>query len=150
MKTKNYLLILAFLFIANCVTFAQSHSSFGYKTSGWAGFSVKIPTTLEVNGGDGFYSSDGQVEVTFETVGKSVMSPLTHYQNCLYSHSNITLKVYKSNYYVISGIESGYIYYQVTKWNGSYICTAILTYPKSMKRYYNPACSVLLKSFRLY
>jgi len=123
-------------------------------------YRVKYPNNLKEGqhpqNGDGchFRSSDGTTIFTvYGYWNNAYMNDGTienEYNDAVADYGySVQYKVLKSNYFVIFGVKSGKIYYQVTKWRGDIGVTAILEYNESDKELYNKACSTILNSLTL-
>ncbi len=60
----------------------------------------------------------------------------------------VTYKVLKNNWFVVSGYNSGKIFYQKTIFNAGQFKTFLFEYNESQKKFYGPITKRLMKSFK--
>lgn len=101
----------------------------------------------ESHNGDGrkFVSDDLKTEMTI--FASNYPNSLKSYLSISSENKNITYKVVKNNWYVISGYENGLIFYQKTVFNNGIFKTFHLTYPKSIKKDFDFYLPLIVKSF---
>lgn len=120
------------------------------------GYSVKYPSCLdkksESENGDGseFNSSDGFKMTVFGSYDVSVLNQNIDklYQDEIKNHKDVTYKVKKNNWFVISGYDGEYIFY-IKKYVGSNTAnTLYLNYPSNLRDKYYNVITVISKSFK--
>lgn len=125
------------------------------------GYSVKYPNNMKEGtrsqNGDGarFRSPEGEADFTvYGYYNNSCLNSGTienEYNDIVADYGrSITYKVLKSNYFVVSGINSGKVFYHVTKWKGDIGVTAIIEYEEEYKDSYNKACNNILNSLTIH
>ncbi len=120
------------------------------------GFSVKYPTNLdkqtESDNGEGkeFKSSDGFKMLVYGSNNVSVLNQSLDelYQKELISHKDVTYKVKKRDWFVVSGYDGENIFY-VKKYVGSGSTNTLnLVYPSNLRDKYYDVINVISKSFK--
>ena len=143
------------------LTFAQTIAAqTGYKTYGNArfGYSISYPSDLltpqgESDNGDGqiFSGTGGAAEM--RVFGSNMLlkgSLLKEYNAIVSEHgSGVAYKTYRINFFVVSALNDGKIFYQKTiaKPNGSFI-TFMIEYDESKRGVYDKAVTKMVNSFK--
>jgi hypothetical protein len=130
-----------------------SNSRFSYVISYPA--ALLIPQGESDNGdGQKFLSSDGQVEmIVYGNENTSDQSLRDLYNSQLRSEGNqskrqVTYKVLRANWYVVSGYEGDRVYYQKTIFNGGVFKTFRIEYDKSRADVFDQVTKKVVASFR--
>lgn len=94
---------------------------------------------IEING---LLASRFDMDISIENISD-------WYQHILKIHPEITYKMQKDNWFVVSGVdpESGNIYYWKKIWEGEYVRDLYISYPKSRKSEIEPFIGTIAKSF---
>lgn len=130
-----------------------SNSRFSYVISYPA--ALLIPQGESDNGdGQKFLSNDGQVEmIVYGSENTSDQSLRDLYNSQLRSEGNqskrqVTYKVLRANWYVVSGYEGDRVYYQKTIFSGGVFKTFRIEYDKSRADVFDKVTKKVAASFR--
>ncbi len=117
------------------------------------GFSIAYPVGLlvpqgESDNGDGqkFVSRDGSASLTTFGSNRLDRSLQDEFQSAQENRS-VTYKVLKRNMFVVSGIQSGKIFYQKTLLRGDVFKTFIIEYDEQERATFDPITSRIASSF---
>jgi hypothetical protein len=103
--------------------------------------------------GDGrtFKSKDGLVKMLIYGSNNSLMEKLETRFNAESTSSDtrkVTYKLFKPNFFVISGIENKNVFYQKVLFKNDEYKTFLITYPVSQKKTYDPITVKIAASFK--
>ena len=135
--------------------YASSAQRVVYKTYTNAryGYSIAYPSSLlipqgEADNGDGqaFRSRDGSAEM--RVYGSQDMGGgLTAAYNEAQAGKDVSYKIIKRNWFVVSGRVGGKIFYQKTMIKGDVLKTFLIEYDESQKATYDAATTRIARSF---
>lgn len=129
--------------------------SFEYYINSRFGFSVKYPSNLtgknESENGDGreFFSSEGFKMTVYGSNDVSALNQTIDdiFKEELSRHKDVTYKVKKNNWFVISGYDEQFIYY-IKKYVGKGSTNTLsMMYPSNLRDKYYDVVSAISKSF---
>jgi hypothetical protein len=151
---KFLILIAAFsVFVFSQAVLAQSN----YKTyiNARFGYSISYPADLlapqgEADNGDGqiFKNRDAEMRV----FGSNMLlkgTLLKEFNSVVKEHgTTVTYKTYRKNYFVVSALSEGYIFYQKTiaRSDGVFI-TFMITYDEGKRKIYDDVVTHIVKTF---
>lgn len=134
----------------------KSNLKYDSYTNARYGYSVLYPTNLEKKSesenGDGreFNSSEGFNMLVYGSNDASVLGKSIDemYKEELKEHKDVTYKVKKKNWFVVSGYDGDYIFY-VKKYAGTGSTnTLFFKYPSNLRDKYYDVVTVISKSFK--
>ena len=154
MKKQSFLIVALILSIFSQIVLSQTN----YKTYSNARFSYSIayPSDLlapqgEADNGDGQVFSGDEAEMRVygsnmllnETLLKEFNAAVKEYG------SDVTYKTYRKNFFVVSALNNGRIFYRKTivQPGGSFI-TFLIEYDESKRDVYDKAVTKMVKSFK--
>lgn len=153
MKKILFLLTIVSFFAFSQAIFAQAN----YKTYRNAryGFSISYPSALlkpqgEADNGDGqIFTGTGAEMRVFGSNMLLNETLLKEFNALIKSRAGVTYKTRQRNFFVVSAISDGKIFYQKTiaRKDGSYI-TFMIEYDESKRAVYDKAVTRMVKSFR--
>lgn len=116
---------------------------------------ILFPQGESVNGdGQRFLSKDGRTELlvygSYNSLEQTLNEVLTEASERLPDHPNrvVTYKVLRGDWFVVSGIENGRIFYQKTMLRNSTFKTFRIEYDESQKQTFNPITAFIARSFK--
>jgi hypothetical protein len=145
--------VALFLFLSSSVT-AQS-AMLRYCNARF-GFCIDYPSHFVMQAapenGDGrtFKSKDGLVKMLAYGSNNSLMEKLETRFNAESTSSDtrkVTYKLFKPNFFVISGIENKNVFYQKVLFKNDEYTTFLITYPVTQKKTYDPITVKIAASF---
>lgn len=129
-----------------------------YKTYSNArfGYTISYPSDLltpqgEADNGDGQIFTDDGVEMRVFGSNMLANGTLQKEYNALVKEkgASVTYKVFKPNFFVVSGKENGKIFYQKTmKGAGGAFFTFMIEYDETQRQIYDPVVVKMVKSFK--
>ncbi|MDS1029959.1 hypothetical protein RDV78_05540 [Bacillota bacterium LX-D] len=120
-------------------------------------FSMEYPSHFETaeepanNDGRIFYSPDKKAKMTvFASYNAADETLRSLYNDEIDSHSNVTYKVKRRDWFVVSGIDGETIFYKKIMMEDDVIYTFLLECPQDEKSYYAPIIEHIVKTFKTY
>jgi hypothetical protein len=89
------------------------------------------------------YGAHNSLDQTLREVLQDEIGPSTEHPNRI-----VTYQVLKQDWFVVSGIEDGRVFYQKTMLRNSIIKTFRIEYDERLKRIFDPITSVIARSFK--
>jgi hypothetical protein len=155
MKKLSILFSICLVLFVSETAFAQSNNKWKIYQNVRFGYSISYPSDLLVPRGEAD-NGDGQVfagkSAEMRVFGSNLLlneTLLKEFNAVVKEHENVSYKIYRKNFFVVSGASDGKIFYQKTmaKSSGSFV-TFTIEYDESKRETYDAIVARIVNSFK--